>query len=429
MTPAECRRPLRSVPGALVSTLRLAVTLAALPIALADTYLAVLTVAAALRARRPVDVEPSRSSPRHHLAVLVPAHDEEASIGTTIDSALTQDYPPELVTVHVVADNCTDATADVARRHGARVHERHNPAEPGKGPALGWLVDRIIASGDQVDGMLVIDADTSMAPDLLAAADTALAGLGSAWQAYYTVREPEQAPAAALRHAALALRHYVRPLGRRAIGASCGLFGNGMLFRADLLEQRRFSAHLTEDVEFQLQLLLDGQPVTFVPEMVVEAEMPTTFAASRTQNERWELGRVQLARRFVPQLVRRAIRPGGGSRVPYVDAALDQLVPPLSVLAVGTSAVAAGAAVLRGRRRSLLTVLAPIGLVCFLVHVAGGLRLARVPRETYRALLHAPRLVVWKVVLWTRVLLRPEKVRWTRTARNKPVVVAERSST
>ena len=402
--------------------MRVAVALIAVPVAVADVYLAVLTVAAAIRQRltRKVPVEPR--PPRHRLAVLVPAHDEERIIGATIDSIVEQRYPRELFAVHVVADNCSDRTAEVARQHGAQVHERMAPEAPGKGPALGWLVERVQAGPEPVDAVVIIDADTSMSPDFLSVADAALDGDRSAWQAYYTVRDPEQTPATALRHAALALRHYVRPLGRSALGGSSGLFGNGMAFRTELLQERSFTAHLTEDVEFQLELLLDGQLVEFVPAMEVAAEMPASFAAARTQNERWELGRLQLARRFVPALVRRAVQPGVPERAAYVDAVLDQLVPPLSVLAAGTAAAVVAAGVLRGggtragRAGAVLAGASALGLV---VHVAGGLRVAGVPRSTYRALVHAPRLVVWKLALWLRVLVRPDDVSWTRTQRNE----------
>ncbi len=405
----------RSILGAL----RVVVAAAAAAAATLNGYLAMLTVAASIHRR-------SSPSPAdnaiHRVAVLIPAHDEAQIIGATIDSIVGQRYPADLCRVHVVADNCTDATAAVARRHGAQVHERHDPDAPGKGPALGWLVDRLQRGGDPPDAAVILDADTTMSPGLLRVVDAALGGEGNAWQAYYTVREPELSESAALRHAALVLRHYVRPLGRTTLGASSGLFGNGMIFRWELLAARRFSAHLTEDVEYQLDLLLDGQCVGFLPEAVVEAEMPATLDAARTQNERWELGRLQLARRYVPDLLMGAVRHGCRHRLARVDAALDQLVPPLSVLVAGTTVTTALATTLRlgpgSRLAQLGSRLAWISLAAVLFHVIGGLRVARVPRAVYRALAGAPRLVVWKVTLWLRVLARPEQVAWTRTPRN-----------
>ena len=197
-----------------------------------------------------------------------------------------------------------------------------------------------------------------------------------------------------------------------------------MAFHAVVLRDRQFSAHLTEDIEFQLELLLDGVLVAFLPNAVVKAEMPLTFTAATTQNERWELGRLQLARRYLPKLVRRAVRPGPHGRAAPIDAALDQLVPPLSVLAAGTAALLTTTSLIHrrsgmGRAGLTLASASALGLV---FHVLGGLRLADVPRSTYAALALAPRLVVWKVLLWLKVWLRPDEVSWTRTARNAPCV-------
>jgi hypothetical protein len=269
--------------------------------------------------------------------------------------------------------------------------------------------------------MVVLDADTTMAPGFVAVMERELRRGGVAWQGYYTVRDPGTSPSTALRCGALALRHHVRPVGRTAIGGSCGLFGNGMVFRSDLLRDRRFSAHLVEDVEFQLDLLLDGQLVRFVPDAVVAAEMPATLDASRTQNERWERGRLDVARRYVPELARRSVRGAPSLRVAHVDAVADQLTPPLSVVAAGSVvAVVASTALARrgGRPARVQAVLAWASLAGLAFHVVGGFRLARVPKTVYTAMLHAPRLVAWKVGLWLRMLVGRREVAWTRTARN-----------
>ena len=134
-------------------------------------------------------------------------------------------------------------------------------------------------------------------------------------QGQYRVRDSGASPAAGLRAIALALRHHLRPLGRTALGGSSGLYGNGMAFRSSVLRGRSWSNHLTEDLELQMELLLDGIPVAYAPDAVVEAAMPSTLEASATQNERWERGRVELARRYVPRLLRRAIEQSGRARV------------------------------------------------------------------------------------------------------------------
>ncbi len=231
------------------------------------------------------------------------------------------------------------------------------------------------------------------------------------------MRDPGESAGAGMRAAALALRHHLRPLGRTTLGGSCGLYGNGMAFRADVVVGRDWSNHLTEDLELQTELLLDGVLVAYAPAAVVEAEMPSTLEGATTQNERWERGRIELARRYLPRLAGELVR--GRRRVAVADTALDYLVPPLSVLVAAVTAVAgvevvASAIGRTGRwRRALLL---PATLV---VHVVSGLVLGKAPWSVYRSLAHAPAMVAWKVRLWLRMVRPGASVSWRRTGRGE----------
>lgn len=386
-------------------------------VVLVTGYLGLLTVSAVIA--RPRNQRSDFEEPVHRFSVLIPAHDEAEVIAEALESITRLDYPDRLFSVHVVADNCTDSTADIARAAGFDVHERAEPAEPGKGPALQWLLSRL--PGDRPDVVVFVDADTTVSPQFLRAIDDRLRRGAQVVQGHYAVRDPGSSPVVAFRAAAFAAKTYLRPLGRSAIGGSAGLHGNGMAFRADVMAQRRWSDHLTEDVELHLDLLLDGTLVEFAPLATIAAEMPSTLEASKTQHERWERGRIEIARHYVPRLVRSAVAGGPARRVAYVDAALDQLVPPLSVLVAGSSAwgaITLARAVVSGspgRRRDLALV---SGVLATQVgHVFAALALVGAPAPVYRALLQAPRMIGWKVALWTRVLLRPTGVSWARTTR------------
>ncbi len=191
------------------------------------------------------------------------------------------------------------------------VHERTAPDDGGKGPALQWLLTRLRDRDEPHDAVVIVDADTTVNPAFLRVMDAKLASGAQAVQSYYAVRDAEATPVTAFRAAALAARHYLRPLGRTVAGGSCGLYGNGMVFDTDLLHSHGWTNHLTEDIELQLDLLLEGWRVAFAPDAVVEAEMPTTMAASRTQHQRWERGRLELARRYTPRLLRRSVEAQG----------------------------------------------------------------------------------------------------------------------
>jgi cellulose synthase/poly-beta-1,6-N-acetylglucosamine synthase-like glycosyltransferase len=385
-------------------------------VAVPSVYLSVISIAGLLPSRR-------RHGPAHpttRFTILVPAHDEAAGISRTLESFDAIDYPAELFAAHVVADNCTDDTAGVVRRSRWTVHERKAPDDPGKGPALNWLFDRLVASGEPFDAVVIVDADTTIDPGFLRALDQQAQRGVQAAQGYYSVRDPDLSPVAGFRFAALACRHHLRPLGRCRLGGSCGLYGNGMMFTRTLLAGRRWSGHLVEDAELQNELLLDGHRVTYAPDAVLWAEMPHTLSQAASQNQRWERGRIEMARRYVPKLLT-GLPAARGHRLARIDAIFDHLVPPLSVLVALQLAVtivhAAGAAA--GHRASRLALGVDVAaLVALTGHTVAGLASVGAPAARYKALLSAPEMVAWKVALWAKALRPEDEVVWTRTRRN-----------
>lgn len=372
-------------------------------------YLLLLTVAALFAPRR----TPGRQGgPGSRFAFLIPAHNEEQLLPDVLARLNELDYPRELYTIFVVADNCTDRTAELGRAGGAEVYERTNPTERGKGYALNWLVEQLFARPEAYDAMIVLDADTVVSHNFLQVMDARLARGERIIQSYYAVRDPDTAWSAALRSVALIVLHYLRPQGRMVLGGTAGLKGNGMVFATEVLRERRFSGALTEDLEYHLELVLDGERATFAPDAVIEAEMPNTLAASNSQHARWEQGRIEMVRRYVPRLLKGAI-----TRPSFVllDAAMEQLIPPFSVL-VGASVAALGAGVALQSRPAIILGAALVGGQA--IYVVSGLALAGAPPKTYKALLYAPVLVAWKILLYLRVLFGAGPKGWVRTARN-----------
>ena len=146
-------------------------------------YLLVLAVAALVR-RLPG----GSGQPGMRLAVLVPAHDEARLVARCVRSLLDQAYPPELRRLLVVADNCTDATAEVAARAGAEVWSRTDAAR-GKGQALRWAIDRLLAEPEPPEAVVIVDADSVAEPGLLAGLARAAEAGHDAVQAEYLVLE------------------------------------------------------------------------------------------------------------------------------------------------------------------------------------------------------------------------------------------------
>jgi GT2 family glycosyltransferase len=393
-----------------MTPLDLLLALCALPVLLAAFYLAGLALLA--RAGRP-------PTPGRHTRfdVVVPAHDEELGVAETVRSLQRLEYPGDRFRVVVVADNCSDRTAERAAAAGAYVLVRRDAALRGKGHALAFAFERLAAER-AADAFVVIDADTLVTPNLLGAFAARIAAGAEALQADYGVRNPDSSWRTRLLHLAFTLFQTVRSSARERIGLSCGLRGNGMAFTLPLLARVPHDAFsIVEDVEYGIRLGLAGCRVQYVQEARVLGEMAASEQASRSQRSRWEGGRVALARRLAAPLLRRALR----ERSPLLlDLAIDLLVPPLSYLAlaclVGLGASLAGAAL--GLATSASAALWGAAALALAIHVARGLRESGIGWRGLADLPYAATYALWKLGLW----VRPDpgrKGEWVRTARGR----------
>ncbi len=374
-----------------------------------SAYLLALSLAALVQ-RRTINQAASATAPGRFV-VLIPAHNEEQLLPRLLASIGACDYPSELYETFVVADNCTDGTAEVARKSGATVFERHDTVRRGKGYALRWLFDRIEESGRGYDACVLLDADSEISRNFLQAVNARLSRGSVAVQAYYTVSSESETLAVGLRRIALALKHYARPLGRRLFGLSCGLYGTGMAFRRQVVRQVPWDSFtLAEDIEQFLKLIERGVVVDFAHEAVVQAYMPASFKAARQQNLRWEKGRLAIACRVgVPLAWRGLVR-----RSPVMfDAAVEQLIPPISLLFIGGLGVLVVTLLWGGTVSTAVSVSA---LGCLAGHVVFGLASAPVPLRTYRFLLGVPAYALWKLTVYLDAL-RSRNTAWVKTRR------------
>jgi len=378
-------------------------------LALMIAYLLLLT-GAALFAQRHTKLR--QDVPSHRFLILVPAHNEERLLPSLLANLHQLDYPTTLYAVHVVADNCTDRTIELAHAGGAFAHERVDDERRGKGYALQWLMQQLWAGAEPHDAVVILDADSLISPNFLTVMDARLARGERAIQAYYAVRDPQSSWSASLRSVALAALHYLRPLGRMPLGGSAGLKGNGMVFSAEIVREYLWSASLTEDIEYHMALILGAQRVTFAPDAIVWAEMPSSLKAARTQNVRWERGRQEMVRQYVPRLLRAAL---ARRKFLLFDAAVEQIIPPFSLVAAASLLSLVGALALQSIPAVLLGVFLLVGQA---VYILAGLWLSGAPKKVYQALLYVPVFIVWKVWLYLRVLIGLDRKGWTRTVRN-----------
>ena len=251
----------------------------------------------------------------HRYAAVISARNEAGVIETLIQCLKKQNYPAQLLDVYVVADNCTDRTAAVARQAGAIVYERFNEEQKGKGYALDYLFRTLAAEGrDRYDGYLIFDADNLVDPNFVAemnkvydsgdyAAITCYrnsSNFGDNWiSAGYAVWFLREA------------RFLNRP--RMKLGTNCHVSGTGFLVSADVIrENGGWPYHLlTEDIEFSVSCALKGKRIGYCEKAVIYDEQPTTFRQSWNQRMRWSKGFYQVDANYGPALVKGFLRKPG----------------------------------------------------------------------------------------------------------------------
>jgi glycosyltransferase involved in cell wall biosynthesis len=382
-----------------------------LPVIAWSLYLGAL--AALSRAPRP---PAPAGEPLARFDVVVPAHDEEAGIAATVRSLLAAEYPADRRRVVVVADNCTDATAARARDAGATVVlERTDRERRGKGYALAHAFERTLEEGT-ADAVVVVDADSTVSPNLLSSFAARLAAGARAAQAEYGVANPRASWRTRLMHIAFTLFHDVRSRARERLGVSAGLRGNGMCFATSLLRQVPHDAFsVVEDVEYGIRLARAGHRVWYVGEARVLGEMVSSEKDSRSQRRRWEGGRWALARQNAGPLLREGLR--GRDRV-RLDLAADLLVPPLTYVALACVAGLGASLAWWLAAGGAWWASAPWGVACatLALYVARGAWLSRVGPRAVLDLLWAPVYMAWKVVLALRSSASRDR-EWVRTAR------------
>ncbi len=248
------------------------------PATVAALYYVILTSVG--RQPRPL----SAIEPRHRFAVLVPAHNEEISLPTTLRSLHSADYPAELVSVVVVADNCADDTARVAAAAGATVLVRHSATERGKGYALRFGLDAILPQ--RSDAVVILDADCQVEPRFFRALNAWLAN-AHAVQVAVETRNADDGPTGYVGAIGNAFDNALSA-GKDRLGFAVPLRGSGMAFRREVLERFPWTEYgLVEDADYAARLRAGGVRVRFVPEPLVKSESPARKADLVQQRRRW----------------------------------------------------------------------------------------------------------------------------------------------
>lgn len=345
--------------------------------------------------------------------VVIPAHDEEAVLGKTLQSL--QAAVPDASSILVIADNCRDQTAAIASRHGARVAERNNAVQRGKGFALDHA--RNVLRADPPEVVVVVDADCTIDPTSLAELIGTAARTGRPCQSVNLLRPTVTAgPMVQISTFAFMLKNLVRQRGLQRLAGRVHLTGTGMALpwqhfaAADLA-----TASIVEDIRLGFELAEAGSP----PQLVEDATIWSSSSnegGTLVQRRRWEGGFLDMARRSAPEALARSLR---RFDLRGLAAGLDLCVPPLALLVlIDVGLLAAAAAVTAISGASWWPALTFAGVL----GVAGAAILAAWAKEGRRflspaVLLRLPLYVAWKLPLYLGLTRRGVPDDWLRTGR------------
>jgi cellulose synthase/poly-beta-1,6-N-acetylglucosamine synthase-like glycosyltransferase len=409
-----------------VTAILLFVATALFGVLVAVLWVPVLVFAAQVFAARPMQTHwaPGGESADDHLGtsdgaragvtVLIPAHNEAVGIAATVANVGAQIRPGDRLLV--VADNCSDKTAHIARGGGAEVIERFDAQLRGKGYALDHGVRHLAADPRPV--LVIVDADCSLAAGTLTHLVTACTASGRPVQGLYLMHAPVGASLKQrVAEFAWRVKNGVRPAGGLRLGQPCALMGTGMAFPWDLISRASLaSGHLVEDMKLGVDLALAGHPPLFEPAARINSMFPVTEASAQSQRVRWEHGHIATLLVEGPRLIRRALLSGD---VRLAGMALDLMVPPVTLL-LGLVSVAAAIGVPVAIWASASIGLMALGALAVLIlalircwWVAGRTLL------TVNDLLRAPAYALCKLPVYLRFITR-RQTDWVRTDRDDP---------
>lgn len=239
----------------------------------------------------------------HKFMAILPAHNEEKVIGNLIDSLNNQDYDKELLDIYVIADNCTDKTAEIAREHGAIVYERFDDTKKTKGYALNWFLQQKIKENADYDAFFIFDADNIVDKDFTKNMNKKLCQGEEVVQGYRDIKNPTDSWVTAGYALFYWTMHRFYHFARYNVGLSPLLNGTGFMVKFDLVKNTGWdTVTLTEDIEFSLKRIIKGKRLGWATDAIVYDEQPLTFKASWSQRSRWTVGHIQCMKLYTKSL-------------------------------------------------------------------------------------------------------------------------------
>lgn len=247
--------------------------------------------------------KPLKIEKDHRFMAIIPAHNEEAVVGNLVESLKKQNYNKELYDIYVIADNCTDNTAKVAKEAGAIVYERFDDTKKTKGYALNWFLQQKIKENAPYDAFFIFDADNIVDKDFIKNMNKKLCQGEDVVQGYRDIKNPTDSWITAGYAIFYWTMHRFYHLARYNIGLSPLLNGTGFMVRFDVVKPNGWDTEtLTEDIEFSLKRIIAGKKLGWATDAIVYDEQPVGFKQSWSQRSRWTVGHMQCISKYTKPL-------------------------------------------------------------------------------------------------------------------------------
>ena len=234
---------------------------------------------------------------------IIPAHNEEAVVENLIMSLQKQDYPRDSYDIYVIADNCTDDTAKIAKKAGAIVYERFDSMHKTKGAALNWFLAQKIEEDAPYDAFCIFDADNIVDVNFLKNMNKKLCQGETVVQGYRDIKNPTDSWVTAGYAIFYWTMNRFYHLARYNIGLSPLINGTGFMVRFDQVKPEGWNTKtLTEDIEFSLKQIIRGRKLGWARDAIVYDEQPVGFKQSWSQRSRWTVGHIQCMGEYTKKL-------------------------------------------------------------------------------------------------------------------------------
>ena len=234
---------------------------------------------------------------------IIPAHNEESVIKNLVESLIKQNYPKNLYDIYVIADNCTDKTAQIAEKAGAIVYERFDEKNRTKGHALNWFLEQKIKENAPYDAFLVFDADNIVEENFIKNMNKKLCQGEEVVQGYRDIKNPTDSWISAGYAIFYWTMNRFYHLARYNLGLSPLINGTGFMVKFDVIKTTGWdTTTLTEDIEFSLKRIIAGKRLGWSTDAIVYDEQPVGFKQSWSQRSRWTVGHIQCIQHYTKDL-------------------------------------------------------------------------------------------------------------------------------